>query len=236
MRNFYFSILLMIFLAPTQVLATQSVADSNSNTQADQPVSDNAFQSELRRIQNQWAKINYQTVKDKQANAFKVLFAEADTFSSQFPNRAEPLVWQGIILSTWAGAEGGFSALSLVKKARAIFEKSLEIDDKALEASAYTSLGSLYYQVPGWPISFGSDSKAEKYLKKALLISPNGIDSNYFYADYLIQSEGDYRQAKVYLEKALHAAPRPDRSLEDQGRQKQIQEKMTLVMHNLNQI
>ena len=67
-----------------------------------------------------------------------------------------------------------------------------------------------------------------------LAISPNGIDSNYFYADYLIQSEGDYNQARVYLEKAQLAASRPNRSLEDEGRRQQVSERMQLVIRNLD--
>ena len=57
-----------------------------------------------------------------------------------------------------------------------------KIDSNALNGSIYTSLGSLYYKVPGWPIGFGDNSKALIYLKKALQINPNGIDANYFYA------------------------------------------------------
>jgi hypothetical protein len=57
----------------------------------------------------------------------------------------------------------------------------MAIDPRALQGSAYTSLGSLYYQVPGWPIGFGDDKRAEAMLLKALEINPDGIDPNYFY-------------------------------------------------------
>ena len=34
--------------------------------------------------------------------------------------------------------------------------------------SAYTSLGTLYFKVPGWPVGFGDEEKAEELLRKAL--------------------------------------------------------------------
>ena len=80
----------------------------------------------------------------------------------------------------------------------------------ALDGSAYTSLGSLYYQVPGWPIGFGDDAKARELLQKALALNPEGIDPNYFMGDFLYR-KGDYEAARQALARALKAPPRPDR-------------------------
>ena len=186
------------------------------------------FDSTLLSIQSRWAEINYSMDKDQKSEAFEKLASHAKDFSEKYPNRAEPMIWQGIVLSTWAGAKGGLGALSLVKDARNLFEQSLSIDKQALNGSAYTSLGSLYYQVPGWPIGFGDDDKAQQYLQKALSINPNGIDANYFYADYLID-QGDYKMAENYLHKALQAPDRPQRQLADKGRREEINAKLALV-------
>jgi tetratricopeptide (TPR) repeat protein len=115
-----------------------------------------------------------------------------------------------------------------VKNAKKIFEKALEINPAALDGSAYTSLGSLYYQVPGWPISFGDDKKAAEYLKKGLSINPDGIDPNYFYADYLFRS-GDYSGAEKSLRKALQAPARNSRKVADDGRRKEINQLLEKV-------
>ena len=115
----------------------------------------------------------------------------------------------------------GISALGKVNDARDLFEKSIALDPTALDGSAYTSLGSLYYQVPPWPLAFGSDSKAEEFLKKALELNPDGIDPNYFYGDFLLQND-HYAEAKVYLEKALNAPERPSRASADAGRRAEI--------------
>jgi len=92
-----------------------------------------------------------------------------------------------------------------------------------LGGSAYTSLGSLYYQVPGWPIGFGDDKKAQEYLKKALAVNPDGIDANYFYGDYLFR-KGEYAEAARWLNKAMQAPPRPGRKVADEGRRREIDE------------
>ena len=91
----------------------------------------------------------------------------------------------------------------------------------ALNGSAYTSLGALYYQVPGWHIAFGNNKKARKYLMKAVSVNPNGIDSNYFYGDFLIQ-EKEFREASKVLRKALTAKARPGREIADKGRRQEI--------------
>ena len=104
----------------------------------------------------------------------------------------------------------------------------MEINDMAMDGSAYTSLGALYYQVPGWPIAFGNDKKARQLLEKAVSINPDGLDSNYFYADFMIR-EKEYAKAKAALEKALAAPTRPGREVADQGRRAEIEALMAKI-------
>ncbi|MFK8011815.1 MAG: tetratricopeptide repeat protein, partial [Marinicellaceae bacterium] len=117
------------------------------------------------------------------------------------------------------------------KHAKNSFEQAIKIDGSALNGSAYTSLGVLYYKVPGWPLSFGSDKKAMKYLKKGLELNPNGIDSNYFYAEFLYDEESEYEQAKTYVLKAQNAIPRPTRPIADMGRQKEV----AMLLNKINE-
>ncbi|MCS5560701.1 MAG: hypothetical protein NZ764_03305 [Marinobacter nauticus] len=175
------------------------------------------MQAELAQIQQRWAQIQYQLPDDDKEKAFEALAKEAETFVADYPGRAEPLIWQGIVLSTYAGAKGGLGALGLVKEARASLEAALKIAPEALDGSAYTSLGSLYYQVPGWPLGFGDDEMARKYLQKSLAINPDGIDANYFFGDFLAQ-QNESQRARVYLEKVLAAPSRPGREVADAGR------------------
>lgn len=178
--------------------------------------------SAVQLLQTEWAKIKYQMPKDKQEAELEKLSVKAGEISAEFPDKAEPLVWEAIIRSTYAGAKGGLGALGLVEQARDLLLKAEKIEPNALNGSIYTSLGSLYYQVPGWPIGFGDNDKAREYLQKALSINPDGIDPNYFYGDFLIE-EGEYKQAIAALEKALQAPPRADRPVADVGRKKEIE-------------
>ena len=183
---------------------------------------DPAFDAELLSIQQAWAKANYETpAGDARQQAFAALEKRAEAFSKAHPTRAEALIWEGIIESSYAGAKGGLGALSLAKEARASLEAALKLDPEALDGSAYTSLGTLYYKVPGFPLGFGDHDKAKQLLQKALKLNPNGIDPNYFYAD-LLYTDGDYAAALPYLEKAAKAPPRPGRELADQGRRAEI--------------
>lgn len=79
--------------------------------------------------------------------------------------------------------------------------------------------------IPGWPVGFGDDEKAEKLLKQALAINPTGIDPNFFYGDFLLE-QGDKAQAKIYLDKALAAPARPGREVADEGRKTEIRERL----------
>ena len=172
-------------------------------------------------LQNEWARIKYERPVVEQEKAFADLTKSADAVRGKYAGRAEPQIWYGIIAASYAGTRGGLGALSLAKDAKKALEQALEIDPKALDGSAYTSLGSLYYQVPGWPIGFGNDDKAREMLDKALALNPDGIDPNYFMGDFLYR-KGDHAAARQVLNKALQAPARPGRALADEGRRKEI--------------
>lgn len=180
-----------------------------------------AVEDDVAKLQHEWERIKYQTPQAEQEKGYEQLVKEADKAVAQNPNRAETLIWHGIIDASYAGAKGGLGALSLAKSAKSAFEQALEIDPNALSGSAYTSLGSLYYQVPGWPIGFGDDKKALTFLKKGLAANPDGIDPNYFYGDFLFRA-GDLDNAERVLRKALQAAPRNGRKISDEGRRNEI--------------
>jgi len=183
------------------------------NTQADMALLD---------IQQQWAKVNYQMKDDAQVEGFESLISDIEKHLASNPKDVEYIIWKGISLSTLAGAKGGLGALSIAEQAKETFEQAIEINGAALNGSAYTSLGTLYSNVPGWPLGFGSDKKAKKLFIQALEINPDGIDSNYFYADFLY-NERKYKDALKYLERAKQAKQRPDRPIADEGRRKEIE-------------
>jgi Tfp pilus assembly protein PilF len=138
------------------------------------------------------------------------------------------LIWEAIILSSYAKVKGGLGALDVAKKARDLALAAAKIDDKALDAGAYTSIGVLYYKVPGWPIGFGSDKKAKEYLDKAIAIAPQSLDVNYFYGDFMIE-QGNKKAAREFLQKALQAPARPGREDADAGRKIEIEDDLAKI-------
>ncbi len=207
-KNFSISLLGLTLLISSSFVAAQTAQDRLLN------------------IQHQWASCQYATLD----NDLKISCLEKAIISNENALKATPAsselkVWLAINNSSLAGAKGGLGALSLVKKSKKLLEEVIKVNPEVLDGSAYTSLGSLYYQVPGWPIAFGSDKKAEAMLKKALAINPDGIDPNYFYADFLAQ-DGRKKEAIEHFKKAQLAAARPTRPLADKGRLQEIADKL----------
>ena len=184
-------------------------------------LSSSAQMPEVREIQSEWARLYYlDEFLNENYRELQALAEQADLLAQDHPQNAEALVWDAIVLSTLAEKKGGLGALGLVKKARLKLEQAEAIDPEVLGGSVYASLGSLYSKVPGWPIGFGNDDKAEKYFKKALAINPEGLDINYFFAEYLVD-QGNEELALKHIERALQAPVMMERPVADQGRRQQ---------------
>ncbi|MEF7612628.1 tetratricopeptide repeat protein [Aquincola sp. MAHUQ-54] len=179
-------------------------------------------------LQREWEVIQYQSPAQARERQFEALAAKAHQLSETYPAASAPLIWEGIIVSSWAGAKGGLGALGLAKQARSLYERAIQIDGHALDGSAYNSLGVLYYKVPGWPLGFGDKAKAAELLQKALAINPDGIDPNYFYAEYLVETH-QADQAIPYLERALQAPPRAGRQIADSGRREEARQLLAKI-------
>lgn len=182
-----------------------------------------ATEDAVAELQHDWEVIRYQTPAAEREKRFELLSGKAHKVSEANPGRSEPLVWEGIIVSSWAGEKGGLGALGLVKQAKALYEEAIRIDGSVLDGSAYNSLGVLYYKVPGWPVGFGDKAKAKELLQKALSLNPNGIDPNFFYGEYLVETRQP-EQAVPYLQRAMQAPARPGRQIADAGRREEARQ------------
>jgi len=181
-----------------------------------------ALETEVLALKQSWAQANY-GISDKAARAaaMEALQPRAHALTAKYPQRAEPLIWEGIVHSSYADAKGGLGALGAAKKARGLFESAIALDEKALDGSALGSLGVLYAKVPGFPLGFGDRKKARALLTKAVAVNPEGIDSNYFLGEFLADN-GDLPGGIRHLEKALLVKDRPGQELADQGRREQV--------------
>ena len=168
----------------------------------------------LTKLESEWATVFYNTPEQKKAPAYKQLLSQSILLASQFPDRPEPLFWEAVIKATYAEHLDAISALDSINQARDLLIKALEIDPQTMNGSAYVTLGTLYYMTPGWPIAFGDNTKAREMLETALKINPDGIDVNYYYADYLL-SNNELNAAEKYFEKAASSPIDPEQSYAD---------------------
>lgn len=192
-----------------------------------------AMDAAVAHIESEWARIKYQVKEpDQQLHQIDALARQAAAVAAKYPGRAEPLLWQGIVTSEEAGMAGMFQKLGFASSARDILHKAERIDPTVFNGGVPMSLGVLYYRVPGFPIGFGSTAKARSYLQTALKQDPDGLDSNYFYGDFLY-NQGDYAGAKVYFERALRAPVNPQRPVWYAGRRNDVRAELAKVQRRL---
>lgn len=182
-------------------------------------------------IAQKWAEAKYQqSDKALQIKLLDDLAAEAARVAADKGEEAgtEYRVWQGAILSTKASLVGGLSALGDVRKARDVLEAALKKDPAAGNGYGAAVLAALYGKVPGWPIAFGDEDKAQALFNRALKIAPDDIDVNYLYGTFLVD-ERRYKEAEGVLKKAMAAPARPQRALADKGRRAEIEQALERV-------
>lgn len=194
---------------------------------------DDALTTQVKQLQIKWETIKF-TVPEgsKQTDEMNALGTEADALAAKYPDRVEALIWDGVVTSERASMVNPVSALSLASRARDTLEKAYKMNPDALEAGAPTSLGVLYYRVPGFPIAFGDKAKARHLLEQATAAAPNGLDAWYFYGDFLL-SQGEYAKARDAFTHALAIPPHPDRPLWDENRRLVIHEKLDTIKAKL---
>jgi tetratricopeptide (TPR) repeat protein len=181
------------------------------------------MQDAIAELQHGWTKVLYQSPADKKDATYRELSSRAQHVVEQFPGQVEPMIWEAIVLSSYAEYQNGLGALGKLKKARALLLAAQEKDTAALNATIPMVLGVIHYKAPGWPLSFGDKRKAREYLQAALRINPEGIDENFYYGDFLLRQDNPVN-ARIYLQKALDAAPRAGREDADHGRRSEIEQ------------
>lgn len=180
------------------------------------PLNASAFEDEIFSLKNRWEHTVTALPANERERTLKALAGEAEQLAEQYRDEADVLVWQGIILASYARERGGLGALGTAGDARDALEKALDIDPQGLNGSAYVTLGALYDRVPGRPLGFGNSDTAERMFQRALEIRPDGIDVNYYYAAFL-KEEGDKQAAREYAQRAVNGTARDNRQVSDEA-------------------
>lgn len=183
-----------------------------------------------------WEHIKFEVAdKDLQEKQMAALADRAASIVQQYPGRPETAIWLGILISEQASmaSENGspLKALSYAKRAREILEPIAKQYPAALDAGAPTSLGVLYYRVPGFPLAFGDKTKAKQLLEEAVKYAPDGLDANYFYGDFLYEQK-DYAAAGKVFKHALTTPAHPERPIWDKSRRLVMQQDLENMQSN----
>lgn len=187
-------------------------------------------------LEAHWAQANYSiTGKVAQATAFDQVVTEAEALATRYPASAEPLVWKAVAETAKAGVIRGLAGFKLVKAARVTLEVAEKIDPNAANGLGLSQLGTLYYQVPGFPIAFGDRAKAGRYIKRALEVAPDSIAVNLAYADYLATGKEPFRALDI-LRSLLRLKPRHSQVLADNGRRAEALALLALVQSKVTPV
>jgi tetratricopeptide (TPR) repeat protein len=179
--------------------------------------------AQVQSIESEWAKIYYSHPKHAKITAYQALLNKVDAIAKQHSDSSEIIFWQAVLLSSVAEYQNSYAALKSVEKAKNLLHKAISIDPSTANGSAYVTLATLYAFVPEWPIAFGDTEKAEELFRQALKINPNGIDTNFFYGNYLI-SQNKIDTANEYYKKALDAPVRKNQLFADNNLKNEIKD------------
>ncbi|WP_458525286.1 hypothetical protein [Onishia taeanensis] len=183
------------------------------------------WQESLHALIARFERIGTEGSEEAQVKALEAIAGELRALGKRYPNEAELLVWQGIVLASEARAKGGVAALGLAKEAREVLERAITLDPEGYKGSAYVTLGALYDRAPGWPLAFGDDAVAERMFERALSIRPEGIDVHFYFATFL-QEEGRLDDARRHLERAIDGQVRPARATTDAALREQARRRL----------
>jgi len=196
----------------------------SANTSEAQPLEESLYSVETR-----WADAAYRTTGRQQSKALKNLLADIRKLHESHPGRAEVAAWHGIVARTYMDVRG---SMSLAREARDALLVAESMDPLVLGGLVYANLGALYFNVPSSLGRFGNKTKGIGYLWKAIVVDPEGIDSNYLYARLLLD-EKDYGAARDALVRAKDAPVRPNHPEADSARKLEVENLLASVERRL---
>ncbi len=131
---------------------------------------------------------------------FKQLLTEVETYLKNHEGQAEAWVVTAMSRASYARSQG-MSALGLMKKVRKELETAIDLSPRVMNGYANSFLGRLYFLLPAWPISYGSDKKARHYIEESLATNDQSMENHFAYGWYW-SHEKQYDKAKLHLQQA----------------------------------
>ena len=184
-------------------------------------------------IENRWAVALYASSEHEKEIALTELLRDVRTFAASHGDNPEAVAWHGIIARECTRTHCRSRSKKFHKEARDALLKAEALDPYALGGRIYANLGALYSQTSSAFGGFGSQVKGIGYLWRAIIIDPHGLESNYLYAELLVD-ENNLEEARQVLLKASGTPVRSSHLLADRGRQQEILALLQKVEDRLN--
>jgi hypothetical protein len=156
------------------------------------------FDETLLEIENRWAEATYQATGREKDEALEALLNDVRDF-----------------------AERHSDPTKLRREAREALLKAESLDPLVLDGLIYANLGALYSETPSGFGGKGGNVKGIGYMWRAIVVDPDGLDSNYLYAELLVD-EHRLEEAREILLRASTIPARPDHLRADRCRREQI--------------
>jgi len=135
--------------------------------------------------------------KKRRIQLFERCIAIADQALALDANDATGLFWKAAAMGKMAEDSGILRALGMLRPMEEMLLKVVNLDEGYENAGGHRALGRMYHKLPGSPISFGSNQKALKHLKRAHELFPKDIITRAFYAEVLYD-EGKKEEARKH--------------------------------------
>jgi tetratricopeptide (TPR) repeat protein len=173
-------------------------------------------------LAKRWDHINFEIKDSAQAlTEADALERRANELAKGNPAEAEFLIWEAAAVLAKADARRDLGSLRLADRARKLLERAAELgvsgDDGAF---AYAVLGTLYAEMPRFPLGFGDHKRARNWFAKAYAAAPDNIDVNVLMGAFLLHQR-DYAGAVAACKRAIAAPSRPDREIRDRYRRQE---------------
>jgi len=191
------------------------------------------LEESLASVENRWANAAYKTVGRQQTKALKSLLNDVRSLHKTHPDRPEAAAWHGVVARSYMDIKGG--SRNLAREALDALLSAESLDPLVFGGLVYANLGALYSRAPSSLGGFGNRTRGIGYLWKAIVVDPDGIDSNFLYAKILLD-EKDYRSARDALHRANNAPTRIASPEADRVRKTEVAALLTMVEHRLQEI
>jgi len=164
---------------------------------------DSAAIAELSRLEFMRAQLELD--KKRRIQLFENCITVADKALALNGNEVRGLFWKAAAMGKMAEDSGVVNALRMLRPMEKMLLNVVALDEKYENAGGHRALGRMYHKLPGFPISFGSNRKALKHLKRAHELFPQDVITRAFYAE-LLYDEGNIDEARKHADFVL-AAP-----------------------------